>query len=115
MSAGTTLPPAQRALGFPDRGLRDDPVSCPAPDLLRREIDGVVATLTLQSPVSRNALSLAMIEALIDAVAAIEVERRRGSSSSPAKDPRCPLAMTSGNCKPTATTSTAGARFSTTR
>jgi enoyl-CoA hydratase/carnithine racemase len=41
---------------------------------LRREIDGGVATLTLQSPVSRNALSLAMIEALIDAVAAIEVE-----------------------------------------
>jgi enoyl-CoA hydratase/carnithine racemase len=41
---------------------------------LRREIDGGVATLTLQSPASRNALSLAMIEALIDAFAAIEAD-----------------------------------------
>jgi enoyl-CoA hydratase/carnithine racemase len=40
--------------------------------LLRRDDDSGVATLTLQSPASRNALSLAMIEALIDAFAAIE-------------------------------------------
>ena len=39
---------------------------------LRREDGSGVATLTLQSPASRNALSLAMIEALIDAFAAID-------------------------------------------
>jgi enoyl-CoA hydratase/carnithine racemase len=48
---------------------REDPL---AP--LRREDNGGVATLTLQSPASRNALSLAMIEALIDAFAAIEAD-----------------------------------------
>jgi len=42
---------------------------------LRRDDVSGVATLTLQSPASRNALSLAMIEALIDAFAAIEIER----------------------------------------
>jgi len=42
---------------------REDP-----PALLRREDIGGVATLTLQSPASRNALSLAMIEALIAAL-----------------------------------------------
>ncbi|HYA73842.1 MAG TPA: enoyl-CoA hydratase [Roseiarcus sp.] len=41
------------------------------PALLRREDQGGVATLTLQSPATRNALSLAMIEALIDQIAAI--------------------------------------------
>jgi enoyl-CoA hydratase/carnithine racemase len=46
---------------------REDPL---AP--LRREDGGGVATLTLQSPASRNALSLATIEALIDAFAAID-------------------------------------------
>ena len=45
-----------------------------APALLRRDQDSGVATLTLQSPASRNALSLAMIEALIDAFAAIEAD-----------------------------------------
>ena len=45
----------------------------PAPPL-RRELDGGVATLTLQSPASRNALGLTMIEALIDAFAAIEAD-----------------------------------------
>ena len=44
------------------------------PALLRRDDDSGVATLTLQSPASRNALSLAMIEALIDALAAIEAD-----------------------------------------
>ncbi len=39
--------------------------------LLRRGDRAGVATLTLQSPASRNALSLAMIDALIDAFAAI--------------------------------------------
>lgn len=43
---------------------REEP---PAP--LRRTVDSGVATLILQSPASRNALSLAMIEALIDAFA----------------------------------------------
>ena len=51
------------------------PSPAPAPDLLRRDDDAGVATLTLQSPASRNALSLAMIEALIDAFAAIETDR----------------------------------------
>jgi enoyl-CoA hydratase/carnithine racemase len=46
---------------------REDPLA-----LLRREDRSGVAILTLQSPASRNALSLAMIEALIDALAAIE-------------------------------------------
>ena len=44
----------------------------PAP--LRRDDASGVTTLTLQSPASRNALSLAMIEALIDALAAIETD-----------------------------------------
>ena len=48
---------------------REDP-----PALLRREDRSGVATLTLKSPASRNALSLAMIEALIDAFAAIEAD-----------------------------------------
>ena len=38
------------------------------PALLRREDQGGVATLTLQAPASRNALSLAMIEALIERI-----------------------------------------------
>ena len=42
--------------------------------LLRRDDDSGVATLTLQSPASRNALSLAMIEALLDGFAAIEAD-----------------------------------------
>ena len=51
------------------------PPSQPAfPALLRRDDDSGVATLTLQSPASRNALSLAMIEALIEAVQAIETD-----------------------------------------
>lgn len=41
------------------------------PALVRREDQGGVATLSLQAPASRNALSLAMIEALIAAFAAI--------------------------------------------
>ncbi len=41
------------------------------PALARRLDEGGVATLTLQSPASRNALSLAMIEALIGQFAAI--------------------------------------------
>jgi enoyl-CoA hydratase/carnithine racemase len=45
---------------------REDP-----PALVRRDAQGGVATLTLQSPASRNALSLAMIEALISEFAAI--------------------------------------------
>ena len=45
-----------------------------APALLRRDDAAGVATLTLQSPASRNALSLAMIEALIDAFAAIATD-----------------------------------------
>ena len=61
---------------------REDP-----PALLRREDRSGVATLTLQSPASRNALSLAMIEALIDAFAAIEAEpqdaRRRARRRRP--------------------------------
>lgn len=48
---------------------REDPV---VP--VRRENRSGVATLTLQSPASRNALSLATIEALIDAFAAIEAD-----------------------------------------
>jgi enoyl-CoA hydratase/carnithine racemase len=47
------------------------PLSEPAPALLRRETHGRVATLTLQSPASRNALSLAMIEALTSEFAAL--------------------------------------------
>ncbi|MGA2492254.1 MAG: enoyl-CoA hydratase [Roseiarcus sp.] len=47
----------------------------PSPvSLVRRDDASGVATLTLQSPASRNALSLAMIEALIDAVSAIEAD-----------------------------------------
>ena len=42
--------------------------------LLRRDDDSGVATLTLQSPASRTALSLAMIEALLDGFAAIEAD-----------------------------------------
>jgi enoyl-CoA hydratase/carnithine racemase len=45
---------------------REDPLA-----LVRRETEGRVATLTLQSPASRNALSLAMIEALIGEFAAL--------------------------------------------
>ncbi len=41
------------------------------PALLRREDQGGVATLTLQAPASRNALSLAMIEALMSEFAAL--------------------------------------------
>jgi enoyl-CoA hydratase/carnithine racemase len=48
---------------------REDPLA-----LVRRDDDSGVATLTLQSPASRNALSLAMIEALVDAIAAIEAD-----------------------------------------
>ena len=47
------------------------PPNAGAPALLRRDDAAGVATLTLQSPASRNALSLAMIDALIDAFAAI--------------------------------------------
>lgn len=46
-----------------------------SPRLVRREDRHGVATLTLQSPASRNALSLAMIEALIGAFAAIGADR----------------------------------------
>ena len=42
-----------------------------SPALVRRDIQGGVATLTLQAPASRNALSLAMIEALMSEFAAI--------------------------------------------
>ncbi len=42
--------------------------------LVRRESQAGVATLTLQSPASRNALSLAMIEALIAAFAEIAAD-----------------------------------------
>ena len=53
--------------------LRDGP---DAPPLVVRRVDrGGVATLTLQSPASRNALSLAMIEALIGEFAAIGADR----------------------------------------
>ncbi len=48
---------------------REDP-----PALLRREDRSGVATLTLKAPASRNALSLAMIEAMIDAFAAIAAD-----------------------------------------
>ena len=48
---------------------REDPLA-----LLRREDASGVAILTLQSPTSRNALSLAMIEALLDAFAAIAAD-----------------------------------------
>ena len=41
------------------------------PALVRREDHGGVATLTLRSPATRNALSLAMIETLIGEIAAI--------------------------------------------
>jgi len=50
------------------------PSQSTAPALLRRGDTSGVATLTLQSPASRNALSLAMIEALIAALAAIETD-----------------------------------------
>jgi len=46
----------------------DSPAPSPP---LRRDLDRAVATLTLQSPASRNALSLATIEALIEALAVI--------------------------------------------
>ena len=81
------LPEERRHVPSPRR---EDP-----PALLRRDDDGGVATLTLQSPASRNALSLAMIEALIDAFAAIGADRRRASSSSPATGRRCPPATIS--------------------
>ena len=42
---------------------------------VRREDEDGVATLTLQSPSSRNALSLAMIEAIISQFRAIEADR----------------------------------------
>ena len=48
---------------------REEPLA-----LARREDRSGVATLTLKSPASRNALSLAMIEALIDAFVAIEAD-----------------------------------------
>jgi enoyl-CoA hydratase/carnithine racemase len=50
------------------------PPTASAPALLRRHSEGGVTTLTLQSPASRNALSLAMIEALSSAFAAIEAD-----------------------------------------
>ena len=40
----------------------------PSPDLVRRDADDGVVTLTLNSPQNRNALSLAMLEALIAAL-----------------------------------------------
>jgi enoyl-CoA hydratase/carnithine racemase len=49
------------------RGTRSD-------TLLRRDDGYGVATLTLQSPATRNALSLAMIETLTDAFSAIEAD-----------------------------------------
>ena len=49
---------------------RDSP-----PTLVRRSDQAGVATLTLQSPASRNALSLAMIETLIGEVAAVGADR----------------------------------------
>jgi enoyl-CoA hydratase/carnithine racemase len=45
-----------------------------APPLVRRDDQASVATLTLDAPASRNALSLAMIEALIDAFEAIAAD-----------------------------------------
>ena len=54
---------------MPGSPRREDP-----PALLRRDDDSGVAALTLQSPASRNALSLAMIEALLDAFAAIAAD-----------------------------------------
>ncbi len=45
--------------------------------LFRREDDGGVVTLTLTAPRSRNALSLAMIAALILAVDAIDEDHNR--------------------------------------
>ena len=50
------------------------PPNAGAPALLRRDDAAGVATLSLQSPASRNALSLAMIDALIDAFAAIAAD-----------------------------------------
>ena len=46
------------------------------PALFRRDDHAGVATLTLQTPASRNALSLAMIDALIEAFAAIGADPR---------------------------------------
>ena len=42
--------------------------------LVRNERDGAVATLTLSSPGTRNALGLAMIEALISAFSAVAAD-----------------------------------------
>ena len=49
--------------------------SLAAAPLLRRTVSGGVATLTLDDPASRNALSLAMIAALSGAVAALADDR----------------------------------------
>jgi enoyl-CoA hydratase/carnithine racemase len=46
------------------------------PALLRRDDSSGVATLTLQSPATRNALSLAMIEALIEALEALGADSK---------------------------------------
>ncbi len=43
-------------------------------DLIRTDLDGAVATLTLTSPGTRNALGIAMIEALIAAFASIAAD-----------------------------------------
>ena len=51
------------------------PSQTAAPALLRRDDNAGVATLILQSSASRNALSLAMIETLIDALAAIGADQ----------------------------------------
>ena len=72
-------------------------------ELLRRDDDNGVVTLTLSTPQNRNALSLAMIDTLIVALDDIARTTRRASSSSPARGRRLAAATTSRRCRRIAT------------
>ncbi len=71
--------------------------------LVLREDRDSIATLTLNRPAARNALSTAMMTALEDAFAAVEHDRRSACSSSPAPAPAsAPGTTCARSARPTA-------------
>ena len=85
-------------------------VSASPTELVRRETDAGVVTLTLAQSQNRNALGLAMIDTLIVAFADIAKDPARAPSSSPARARRSAPATICARSRRTATTRTAAKR-----
>ena len=85
------------------------PASAPSSQLVRRDGDPGVVTLTLTAPQNRNALGLAMIDTLIVDFADSPRTKRRVSWCSPARGRRSARDTTYGKCRRIGTIPTAGA------